>query len=350
MGFSGSSSNTSSSSESQTQLPAWVQREGEQLFYQAKDVANRPYPLYNQPRIAGFTPDQQAGFEVTRGNVGSWSPAFHAAIMGTGQASAPVGAQDIDRYMNPYTQQVIDTTLGEMDRQHQRDTIGRHGAMAQRGSYLNEDRRAVIDNLARESTERVKAETAARLRSQGFQNALGQANVDRARMMQGAGQFQQLAPLRSQLGAMDAQQLQEIGQQQQAQQQDILSLDYDDFLRQFYYPQEQINYLQSALGATPYPTSQFTQQTQPQGSDNTAGQIAGSVASLAALAMMASDRKVKTDVKKVGDLPVYEYRYKTDPKEKRRVGPMAQDVEKFVPEAIMDIDGVKHVNLLRIGA
>lgn len=349
MGFGGSET-VKTESSSQSQIPAWVQREGEQLYYQAKDVANRPYPLYGEPRIAGFTPDQLSGFDVSRGNVGSWAPAFQAAAIGTGQASGPVTSQDISRYMNPYTQNVIDTTLGEMDRQHARDTNIRHGQMAQRGSYLNEDRRAVIDNLARESTERIKAETAAQLRHQGFQGALAQANVDRSRMMEGAGQFSRLAPLRSQLGAMDAQQLQDIGGEQQQQQQDVLSLNYDDFLRQFYYPQEQINYLLSTLGATPYPTNQISQQQQPVGSDNTAGQVMGTVASLAALAMMMSDERTKTEKEKIGDLPIYRYRYKTDPKGKKRIGPMAQDVERFVPEAIIDIGGVKHVNLARIGA
>ncbi len=61
-------------------------------------------------------------------------------------------------------------------------------------------------------------------------------------------------------------------------------------------------------------------------------------------AMLASDRRLKTDIKKVNETPVYEYRYRTDPKGTRRLGLMAQDVEKVRPEAVGEIGGYKAVN------
>nr|WP_272951107.1 tail fiber domain-containing protein [Agrobacterium pusense] len=67
---------------------------------------------------------------------------------------------------------------------------------------------------------------------------------------------------------------------------------------------------------------------------------------------MASDRRVKKDVKKVGRLMghnLYEYQYKGERDDGRRhVGVMAQEVEKKRPDAVVDIGGTKHVRYGRL--
>lgn len=69
------------------------------------------------------------------------------------------------------------------------------------------------------------------------------------------------------------------------------------------------------------------------------GSILGGVASI----FSKSDRDAKKDIKKVGGL--YEYRYKDDPKgAPKRIGVMAQEVEKVRPKAVKEFGGVKHVN------
>lgn len=71
---------------------------------------------------------------------------------------------------------------------------------------------------------------------------------------------------------------------------------------------------------------------------------------LGAAGIMASDERVKEDIEHVGELdsgdPIYLFRYKgsDDP----HVGVMAQEVEKKDPEAVIPINGVKHVNYGRV--
>ena len=59
-----------------------------------------------------------------------------------------------------------------------------------------------------------------------------------------------------------------------------------------------------------------------------------------------SDKRVKTDIKRIGTLPnslgVYSYRLKG--KTGREIGVMAQEVEQLIPWAVVEIDGIKHVN------
>ena len=69
------------------------------------------------------------------------------------------------------------------------------------------------------------------------------------------------------------------------------------------------------------------------------GQIGGA-------AMMLSDRRAKTDIRKVGALDnglnVYSYRYKSGGPE--QIGLMAQEVAEVNPSAVANIGGLLHVN------
>ncbi len=74
-----------------------------------------------------------------------------------------------------------------------------------------------------------------------------------------------------------------------------------------------------------------------------------SLASMAAMAMMMSDRKTKKNITKLGEdergLGIYKFKYLWDkPKDSYKVGLMADEVEKVVPDAVVDIGGVKAVD------
>lgn len=71
--------------------------------------------------------------------------------------------------------------------------------------------------------------------------------------------------------------------------------------------------------------------------------------SLGSAALMRSDERVKEDIQKVGTLdnglPVYLFRYKGQPQV--HMGVMAQEVEKVNPAAVVEINGIKHVDYAR---
>lgn len=76
------------------------------------------------------------------------------------------------------------------------------------------------------------------------------------------------------------------------------------------------------------------------------GTIGGAAIKVAGPALMASDKRLKTDIKKVGKtnkgLPIYTYKYKGD--DTTQMGVMAQDVEKKTPKAVSEVGGFKAVD------
>jgi hypothetical protein len=73
---------------------------------------------------------------------------------------------------------------------------------------------------------------------------------------------------------------------------------------------------------------------------------------------MMSDRRIKDIDDKIAtvfaadsetgekkELPIYRYSYKSDPAKRPQIGPMAQDVEKIVPEAVSETrEGIKMIH------
>jgi hypothetical protein len=74
------------------------------------------------------------------------------------------------------------------------------------------------------------------------------------------------------------------------------------------------------------------------------GSLMNAGGQLGSAAIMASDRRIKKDIKQVGKdgvlgLKTYEYRYKGEPKDApKRVGFMAQEVREVLPDAVEEID------------
>lgn len=114
-------------------------------------------------------------------------------------------------------------------------------------------------------------------------------------------------------------------------------------------PMDMLRLLQSVTPGNIPTSSSTTQPTQ----SNPIGTLAG----LATIgSMLFSDRRDKTDIKKLGNdtesgLDIYAYRYRGDPKNTQKVvGPMAQDVEKKYPGTVYEIGGHKVIDMTALTA
>ena len=200
----------------------------------AQQVANQ----LGERQFAGFTPTYQEGEALAR------QAATGAGVQNLGmsadltKAVAPYAPQQvgadpaaIQAYMNPYTQEVIDTTMGDLERQRlMQQNIG--GAQATAAGAFGGSRHGIAEAETNRAFADQAARTSAQLRNLGFQTASQQAQqaaiqnqaagLQGAQMrMQAAGQLGNIAQAQQAAGLQGAQALTNLGlaRQQLSQQQ-----------------------------------------------------------------------------------------------------------------------------------
>jgi len=343
-------------------IPEYQQRQQEELFQAAKVASQQPFVPYTGPRVAGFNPDQLQQFQATRGLFETgmqYDPL--TGLQGLAQQEAPQIGQvgsllgaDIGAYQSPYTQQVIDQSMADIQRQAdlargqaQSSAIGAGAFGGSRATLLeSESQRPYIEQQAR---------TAAGLRQAGFEQAQRAAESDIARQQQMA-QFAPEFELRARqqqaglLGGVGAEQmarlgqLGQIGQQQQQLQQQGLQVPYQEFQRALAYGPQQLGLLQAGMG-TPL-VSQSTQK------ETGTGDILGTAAQLAGMYFL-SDERLKENIKPIGKSENGHNLYTWDWNDKAKelgvntptIGVLAQEVKKYMPEAVIeDENGYYKVN------
>jgi len=101
------------------------------------------------------------------------------AALANGQSynAAQLSDKDISDYMNPYTQNVIDTTMADLDTARQQ-ALNSTGAAATAGGAFGGDRHAIMEAQNNADYMNQVARSSAQLRNQGYQNAQAAAMGD----------------------------------------------------------------------------------------------------------------------------------------------------------------------------
>jgi len=314
------------------------------LYNKAKGVANQPFVPYTGPRVAGFNPDQLAGMDATRGlfnQTQQFNPqAGLQGLFNESRYSKPSvtpftgTATDINRsnirdvrpqsllntnlgaYQNPFQSQVIDNTLGDLNKARQLQIQSDQDAAIGRGAFGG-SRSALLESETNRNFAEEAARASGNLRSQsfdratslagqdigrqfdadrymsdvdrqvemtnaGYGNQFGIANMDaqnRARFMQPGldlqnRQFQQnilnnqVSNQYRNLGLLSG-----VGSQQQGLQQAGMDSGYNEFMRALNYGPQQLGLLSSSVfGMNPGVIQNYDQ--------GTAGRIGSAVTSL----------------------------------------------------------------------
>ena len=242
------------------EIPKYIQQQQQEVFQAARGVAGQPFVPYTGPRVAGFTPDQLRAFEATRGLFETgmeYDPLTGISELAQAPTPSLLGA-DIGAYQSPFQEQVIETTLGDIQR---RADIARQQAQAQAigAGAFGGSRSAILEAESQRPFVEQMAKTSAGLRQTGFEQARRAAEADIAREMAGRefragllGGIQQ-----QQLGRLGA--LGQIGEQQRLLQQQALEVPYQEFQRALAYGPQQFGLLQRGLpGQAPVSTTQRT--------------------------------------------------------------------------------------------
>jgi len=170
--------------------------------------------------------------ELVSGPSDLQSQAFQGIANLTAPERATMTSADVGRYMNPYLDQVLSPQLAELQRQSKIAKMGDAAKLVGAGAYGG-SRQAVMEaEQGRNLMDKINAVTGQAYGS-AYQSAVDQYNKDRA--------YQQGA-LNQQLTAGGTQR--DIGQQG-------LTSDYQQYLRELAYPQEQLTQYGTALKAAP---------------------------------------------------------------------------------------------------
>lgn len=391
-------SQSTTASTNVTQLPPWVSDAAQQNYAFAQSVANRPLQQYQGQLVADIGPQTQQSWDLAANSgqagapeyQGSESAFYNVAGYNPNQVSAQqinpqsLGQTNLSPYMNPYTNQVINSALPIMQ-QSLAQQQGQLSDQASRANAFGGSRQGVQAGVTGAQGALQQAQLAAQLQQANFGQAQQAATGDITRNLQAqqanqaanlqagtANQSANQAAINSQLQAAQglgtlgsqAQQNQRqqylelaaAGQQEQQQAQNLINAQVGQFNQAWGYPQQQLNTLLTSMGMTPYGTassgtsqtdsSQTTSSNSPMSSIFGALQMAGSLfpggslfGGLSGASGGTSDRNLKTDIQKVGThplgVPLYSYRYKGDPKSYPKItGPMAEDVMKVAPHLV----------------
>lgn len=306
-----------------TKLAPYQEAFQKDIFRSAAALADTPIMIPDR-QVADFNPLQQAAItagqeqilgrrdpvtgEILSGGtgIGGYQPLLQEAQTGTraatGQALRAQGMYDPSmtrQFMDPFQQEVIDASLrdisraGEMERQKLADAAVGAGAFG--GS-----RDALLQAEQYRGQMQQMADTAARLRSAGFQQAqqagMGAFEAARGRDLGIAGLIGQTAGQMATLGTQaqaqagqDIATLQGLGAQQQAQQQAIFDAQRATELERMYEPYKRIGFQADIMGGTPSTQSSITATpppTQPAGPSAASQYVGYGIAGLAALGQL----------------------------------------------------------------
>ena len=389
----------------QTQYPDWVNNAAQKNLNASYQVAGNLIGPYSGQRVASMTPAQTADINNVQQNVGSTNPAF-AYAQGTAadltnyqpaQVNAgSLAGTDLSGYMNPYTQNVINSGLQSLDIQRQQ-ALNQVGDQAIKTGAFGGSRQGVSEGVTNAGSAMQAGQLASGLQAQNFAQAQAAAQNDLNRNLQAQGMNQQAGLSGAGLNLQAANNLGTLAAQGQnsflqgnaaalagqegiqANQQAQLDAAKQYYTEQQQFPIQQLQIPLQALGATPYGGT--TTQTSPGPSTNlgysalggagVGAQIGSLIPALGggygagagALLGLLSDEDEKTNIQKLGKdprtgLPMYAYDYKSDvaaakrngkPMPPKRVGPMAQDIEKTQFGSVGEIGGKKVIRSLGFG-
>lgn len=180
----GKGSNTSTTSTANAADPqaAAAYRD---ILQRAQGVASTPYQAYSGPLTADVNSQQNLGIAGINSNAGFASPYIQQAAGLAGASSAPVGASQIQQYLNPYTQNVVDATTQQLQHDNSQQMAQLQGNQISQGA-LGGNATGVAKGILAGQQGRTMASTTAGLYSQGYQQALDAAQRQQQTGLAGA--------------------------------------------------------------------------------------------------------------------------------------------------------------------
>lgn len=191
----------------QSMIPGGIEQRDTDNYRLLVDALNNMPGPYTGNRVAALSPETQNLIQQLYGNVGSTNAGFNTALQGTnalmgyqGQTVTPqtLAGMNLNPYMNPYTQAVINPSLTLMD-QSLAQQQNQAAASARQTGAFGGSRQGVQEAVNNAQTNLLKGQLGANLWSQNFGQAQAAATGDIARNLAAQQSNQQYDFLGAQL-------------------------------------------------------------------------------------------------------------------------------------------------------
>jgi hypothetical protein len=278
-----------------------------------QQVTSSPYNFYNGETVAGFSPEQELGFNLGTQRALAGSPTLNAANR---NITSTLNGDYLNPNSNPYLQANVGQALN--------DVTGRVNSQFNNNNFGG--------SAHQETLTRNLGDTASQMYGQNFAN-------ERNNQMNAAGQSIGLANA----DYNDSAALQAIGAQRQGLAQQYLTGAANQFQGANQHQYDQLSRYGDVIRAGQGVGGTTTSTSK--GGDSGSSDMGNLIGLGLTAASFFSDVRLKSNIEKVGLLPsglgVYEY----DKFGKRERGVMAQEVEQVIPEAVSThSSGYKMVN------
>jgi hypothetical protein len=351
-------------------LPAYLENAAQTNVGNATSVASRPFQAYTGEMTAPLTQNQQDAFGLIKTIAGSSNPYLSdienlyktfsdtgtvtpASILGGGKT---VGNTTIQDYMSPYIAAALQPQLDDLARTGTAQRKSLDASATMDGAFGDARSGVALANQLRD-----EAKTRSGVVGQGYQSAFDRASTMRQsdiaadtdaqktnlnlalqRAISGGQALQSLDNSQVSRGLTTADALSKAGQTEQQTNQAADTAKMQEFLRGQGWDQQQISWLTSVLSGTPHDTTATVQEPNNSGY-GILGSLLGTIPSI----LKYSDRRLKTDIAVVGatldGLPIYRFKYIGS--DEWHIGLLAQDVEEVNPEAVVEVNGFKAIDM-----
>jgi hypothetical protein len=266
-----------------------------------QDVTKRPYEFYNGDTVAGFSPEQEMGFNLGTQRALAGSPTLNAANR---NITDTLNGNYLSPNSNPYLQANVGQAMN--------DVTGRVNSQFNNNNFGG--------SAHQETLTRNLGDVSSQMYGQNYAN-------ERGNQLNAAGQSIGLANA----DYNDSAALQAIGAQRQGLANQYLGNASTQFNGAAQFPYQQLDRYGQVVNIGTGQGGTTTTTSPQQGGGNDLANYAGLALTAASF---FSDVRLKSNISKVGELPsglgVYDYTKFG----KRERGVMAQEVEQVKPEAV----------------
>jgi hypothetical protein len=225
------------------------------------------YVPFEGPRIAEFTPDQQEAFTGVRSLVGTGQQYFDPATRLTAaSALAPTRTEEVQQYMSPYIQNVVDIETREAQRKSDVAKQQLASQAVDSGGY-GSSREAILQAELQRNLLQQLGDIQAKGTAAAYEDAQRRMAEQRGRELSAGAQFSNLGVTAPGQAMKEFQGLEAVGAQKQAQQQQGLNIAQQEYEIARTFPERTLQDYSSIVRgfAAPIPASSTlnTQTTTP---------------------------------------------------------------------------------------